>query len=546
MLADHLRTSAQAVNASVQHWPLVAGHTFILATRDTGYRSLAAALAELIDNALQADARHIRIFVAEERTSLAATSADVRLTAEVERTASGEGIRSRRITIAVLDDGTGMSADALRTALQFGGSERFNDRGGAGRFGMGLPNSSVSQARRLEVYTWQAGGAPLFSYLDVDEIAHGHLCTVPMPKVRALPHWVEGRIGPSGTLVVWPTCDRLPYRRSSTVRQKLREAIGRLFRYAIWNGVHLTIDDIEIEPIDPLLQSPRSLSYGSADPFGEELRYEVKIPSDPISTSTVHVRFSLLPVAAWAKLPLEDKRRLGVIGGAGVSVVRAGREIDHGWYFMGGKRRENYDDWWRCEVRFEPALDEYFGVTHSKQGVTPHPRLLEIMTPDMEHAARTLNARIRGEFVRLAQARSVPADESCTGARHGEKPSELPRGDAIATAARREQLLPPLTRRVRRYRISADALPGGRFFDVDVVGDTIVLTLNTNHPFYQHIYLPAFHAGGTERYGLECVLLAAARGELAANAQAPDTDRPALEFEREAWSDALAAFLSGN
>ncbi len=28
------------------------------------------------------------------------------------------------------------------------------------------------------------------------------------------------------------------------------------------------------------------------------------------------------------------------------------RESDYGWFFMGPKRKENYDDWWRCEVAF--------------------------------------------------------------------------------------------------------------------------------------------------------------------------------------------------
>ncbi len=46
--------------------PLVSDRTFILAARDTGYRSLAAAVAELMDNALQAGARTVRIFVTEE------------------------------------------------------------------------------------------------------------------------------------------------------------------------------------------------------------------------------------------------------------------------------------------------------------------------------------------------------------------------------------------------------------------------------------------------------------------------------------------------
>ena len=61
----------------------------------------------------------------------------------------------------------------------------------------------------------------------------------------------------------------------------------------------------------------------------------------------------------------------GIVKAAGVSVVRAQREVAYGWFCMGRKRRENYDDWWRCEVSFEPDLDEYFGLTHSKQGINP-------------------------------------------------------------------------------------------------------------------------------------------------------------------------------
>src|SRR5690348_12867537 len=113
---------------------LVADHQFILATRDTGYRSLANALAELIDNAVQAQASWVRVFV---------------------RDAPGDS--QSDVAIAVLDNGYGMDRDKLWTALQFGGTERFGDRRGLGRFGMGLPNSSVSQSRRVEVYSWRAG-----------------------------------------------------------------------------------------------------------------------------------------------------------------------------------------------------------------------------------------------------------------------------------------------------------------------------------------------------------------------------------------------------
>ena len=43
---------------------------------------------------------------------------------------------------------------------------------GMGKFGMGLPNASISQANRVEVYSWQNGEC-FYTYLDVDEIKKG-------------------------------------------------------------------------------------------------------------------------------------------------------------------------------------------------------------------------------------------------------------------------------------------------------------------------------------------------------------------------------------
>ena len=62
---------------------------------------------------------------------------------------------------------------------------------------------------------------------------------------------------------------------------------------------------------------------------------------------------------------------------------------------MGTKRKENYDDWWRCEIAFPPDLDELFGVTHTKQKVNPTEALNGILVPDLERIARELNALVR-------------------------------------------------------------------------------------------------------------------------------------------------------
>ena len=64
----------------------------------------------------------------------------------------------------------------------------------------------------------------------------------------------------------------------------------------------------------------------------------------------------------------------------------------------GAKRRENYDDWWRCEIEFDPGLDEHFGITINKQGIRPSAALREALEPELESIARLLNARVRQAF----------------------------------------------------------------------------------------------------------------------------------------------------
>src|SRR5437667_2743709 len=152
-----------------------------------------------MDNSTQAAASDVRLFV---------------------RDSAGKNARPPAqpgVAIAVLDNGEGMNRDTLWTALQFGGTERFGNRQGLGRFGMGLPNSSVSQSRRVELYTWRNRGSVLFTYLDVDEVARRELRHVPRPVHRRLPAWADSLASETGTLVLWSRCDRLAFRRTTTV-----------------------------------------------------------------------------------------------------------------------------------------------------------------------------------------------------------------------------------------------------------------------------------------------------------------------------------------
>ena len=335
-------------------FPLVRFETFIQAIRDSGYKGTPSAIAELVDNAIEAQASSIAVDLIPNEKSGGVTSIHVR------------------------DDGHGMIPTTLQTALQFGGSTRFNSRNGYGRLGMGLPCSSLSIAQRVDVYTWTVPRRAWWSYLDANQVSKGGLNAIPRPQRRIPP--AGSPTTASGTLIELSRCDRLDYSRIAHLERKLHAELGRIFRYPIQHGVRITINGEEVKPADPLFLVVTA-NRAKAQPFGPPLLFPVRVPG-LMKTSVVQVRFSELPVTAWHNLPNAEKRKMGISKGAGVSVIRAGREVDYGWFFMGSKRRENYDDWWRCEVHYEPVLDEVFGLTHTKQRIRPAELLEQVMTPD--------------------------------------------------------------------------------------------------------------------------------------------------------------------
>lgn len=494
--------------------------SFIQATRDSGYKGISAALAELIDNALEAHAKTIDVsFHLPDQAG------------------------KRGLVIAISDDGCGMSPDVLQIALQFGGSTRFNSRLSAGRYGMGLPNSSLSHARRVEVYSWTSAGEVWWTYLDVDEVAEGTIAEIPQPKrTRLLPrHRVSNR--DHGTVVLWTKCDRIDQNRVAVLVERLRDDLGRLFREHLWRGKRLTVNGELLQPTDPLFLRPSNNLRGAVQ-FGPSLKYEIEVPGAAAHrTSKVTVRFVELPIAKWHALSNEEKRRHGISKRAGVSILRAGREIDYGWFFMGGKRKENYDDWWRCEILFEPELDELFGVTHTKQGINATEKLKAILAPDMERAAHELNGRARKRYLQVRSGTKL-----ATSARVAEDRDPLlepPRSTTgrMTTGA----TLKPVPRAVQglRYRIDHKPLRKCGFYSTRIVGGVIRVTLNAEHPFYERVYAPLEGCrdgnGKAFRRAVELLLFAAARAE---SHFARGKNQKAVQNYRELWSNALATFLA--
>lgn len=445
---------------------LLVSSNFIRAIRESGYVSLSTALAELIDNSLQAAATEVAITIV--------------------RTKAGEDPEIR-----VEDNGEGMSRSEIETCLRFGGSSRFDERRSFGRFGLGLPAASLSQARQIEVTSWQNGRVANQVCLDVDAVATG----VPADlRARRQPGSTVG----SGCRVIWRNCDRIEYRRLAWLERAVRRDLGRLYRRFLSSGkLDLTINGKRVDPVDPMLLTAKVEGHSARLAF-EPLRYELVASSG--ETAFVTVRFALLPVHHWHHLDNVTKRRTGIVGGAGVSVLRAGREIASGWHLMGAKRKENYDDWWRCEIDFDPVLDEHFGITVNKQGIRPSQELQEALGPELESIARLLNSRVRQAFEEVKF--QAATETSCRIAEAADV--DLP---VIRSAGKGSGAL--------SYRIGSEQLPIETMFTSALKRRTLDVTLNVDHPAFAALYRPLQTLGdepGRElRTALELFVLSFAR-----------------------------------
>lgn len=519
-------------------------HLAVKAMRDSGYKNAAYAIAELIDNAIQAGATSVELLCCES---------EGRVNARVRR---------RIDKIALLDNGSGMDATVLREALQFGNGQHLKDRTGIGRFGMGLPNSSLSQGKRVDVWTWQKGVDPIHSYLDLTEIESGTLRDVPLPHHEPVPSvWKRAatQLGPSGTLVVWSNLDRCQWRTAQAIIRNSEFTIGRIYRRFISSGkvairsaafleapqISFDIDELS-RPNDPLyLTANTSCPVPWEDtpmfePYGDARVFTVEAGG---IEHQVSVRFSVATKESRQGHNAGEKPHgKHAAGNVGVSVVRAQRELElqAGWTH----RSEARERWWGAEVELPPALDEVFGVTNDKQSARAladlalvdgdtiaqregyksvheleeawrddnDPRLVLLkvkqhLESNLHQIRRQLEAQNAGK-AKAAKRHPDSAESKGTEATRkrqldghvgasdaDEKKSAKERANAIAEdlvvagvdRPTAEARAVEIVKDGRKFEFLHVDLESSAFFSVRPKGGTILIQLNTNHSAYKHL-----------------------------------------------------------
>ena len=356
----------------------------LAALRQAGYKSTATAVAELVDNSLEAKARNIDIIAISNPVVI-----NNRTLNQIRK-------------IAVLDNGKGMDDVVLSQCLSMGWGTRLEKREGLGRFGFGLKGSSISQARRVEVYSWQSGIIHM-AYLDLDEIKEENLQVLREVEECKLPSEIidnfSDRIGESGTIVLWDKLDQIDLRRADTLLKRINKDLCRIYRHFLDDDevygskreitLHMLncdkniLESRHLKANDPLyFLMPNNLE-GYENEATNELygsKFELPIKYHDGSEERISNVLITLSIAKSSVQNLGGNSPQGKHYGnnTGISFVRSGREIDFDTFgFV--DRSEPRHRWWGIEVRFDPVLDEHFGVTNNKQHIRSIQKL------DQEH-----------------------------------------------------------------------------------------------------------------------------------------------------------------
>lgn len=577
----------------------ITGKVAIDSMRDNGYKNTAYAVAELIDNSLQAGASRVDLICIEENSSK-----------------DGSNRRIKKVNeILILDDGSGMPADILHLALEFGASQNRLDSSGMGKFGMGLPNSSISQCKRVDVWSWTKPNEFNYTYLDIDMMKDGELEEIPNVTFNNIPEEVikalPNGIPPSGTLIKWSKLDRLVWSTSKSIKRHSEDLVGRMYRHfmksnkaSIW--FHSYLENSPLESYKFLPNDPLYLTHNSSlnelpgeyknDTFFELLdsaAIEINYKGVPYS---VEIKSSIVKKNIFNYIRSQENTKLGsTVWGKhcarnlGVSVVRSERELELTKDFIPYKLRDT-GRFMGVEVSFPPGLDEIFGVTNNKQHavnfapfnideeaeregysiseyieeleVNEDPRLvMQKVTSEVNNQLKKISDKFEKEY-NFANKKSVAGEKPNLGSSQtatkgantriekgygiksdDEKPTkegikEVLEGIGYSTQDA-DEASDIVIKENLKFFIEDSEIDGDTFFDVSTKAGFSLVLVNNNHPFFTKFIEKV---DDEAKQLLHVTLAAWARMENEASLANKDK----LRNYRVRWGEMLADFLPDN
>ena len=408
-----------------------------------------AALADLVDNSVDAGARNVVIsFLRNE---------------------------DRLVSLLVLDDGSGMNDEALDTAMTVGGRQEY-EQGALGHFGAGLKAASLSHADSLTVISRTRRSSAVGRRWLTARAQADYTCDIVDPGYcRALVDRYDGVIEWQGTIVRWDRVRAFDTVTTGQTDRFLNDAIEKLETYL---GLHLhrfLNDDFHIDIVVEDVETKEELDHRGVepiDPFGYRIPGRAGYPRT-YSAPIEGVGEVALAAHIWPpKSPLVSFRGIGPLAERqGFYIYRNNRLVQAGGW-NGTRSSEGHLGLARIVIDLPDKPNDVFSLTVKKDGVTVTPAFARGLEQATDGAGHSF-----AEYVLEAQATYREA---------AKRPSE-PQRKAVLPAGKG---LDPLLRRTLRDELPElagedpitfrwDTLPQDLFFELD--RDERVIKLNKEY-----------------------------------------------------------------
>lgn len=446
--------------------------------RHLGYGNYEA-IADLVDNAIDAEAQHIHIRIQQ---------------------------RNNQPQISVSDDGTGMSREVVDQAMRLGSMTGRDLNSDLGRFGMGLVTASLSIAKKCHVVTRSDDGC-WSSAWDVDEIVSQnafmkHLDAATADEIALLDKEIGN--GVAGTVVVLTKCDNLGNRNLSAFAATLKSHIGRIHRYFLDAGREIRVNDDVVSAVDPL-----QLNDTATETVVDEV-FTVSIEEDGHEKQeNVRVRIVLVPETPATELDVAKSMK-----SQGFYVMRNQREIMNAVTLNFFTKHNDFNRM-RGELFFPGTLDRLVGIEFTKRQVelyqSLNDQLANTLVPTCRSIKRQESSKKRVETSEVQQqihkqAAKVIAEKDkllikpkATIEKRESRKNALGNGHGGKNEPEKERR--NLTRtQVLETRLNCEIReekmgPNGQIYECDMEGRRLVLRYNVEHPFYQRFIVENVNDG---------------------------------------------------
>ncbi|MEH2035834.1 ATP-binding protein [Nostoc sp.] len=508
-----------------QRIPVVLSGHALMSLRDSGY-SLAAALGEVIDNSLEANANNILLRLDESQDKYG---------------------KKHIHRIVIVDDGLGMGVNILPYYLQIGFSTRYMHKDTIGKYGVGAKLAALNYGRRIDVWSRIRDDEPWqHVYFDLDNAVEqeekGEVVGIEIPDLEPFPGDLVSLLPQgSGTVVIWSKVDRLEEGRRAPDAQALRveveKELSRTFRHFLDGGIKIFVNDTKLLPHDPLFlmegtwadkvltkyYSQNSKANGQDSQENSPQNRKTHFPAQIIAKKErIEIAGSIaeLTVTLYPKEVVREPRKGGdelakklrIPENEGcISFVRLDREINYTIVPKIFPRAiQPQDRFIGIEVAFTPELDEYFGVRNVKRGVEPHDELRtkirDLLKKHIAEAGEKLN-ELWGKIATEEQTHQGEHTPVVKASKNANRtlPKSRAKGPEDQTVQERikrdlakdvvgddkkaqEQYLDSI--KDLPFVIESVDFPGNMFIDIQHLNGQIVIRLNTRHLFYREMWEP--------------------------------------------------------